>query len=151
MVDTKDLKSFGHCDCAGSSPASSTEISCKRLLLNPCGMFLFIHPSRICRILRPFGDVWSCALPGDAIWELEWYGVSRGAIYCALFYMGILMVVARGRAHCSAPLPGDGVWGVGVAGDAVGVDWVGDGTVLGSEGIKRDSGFSRWGWNGCQA
>ncbi len=25
MVDTKDLKSFGHCGCAGSSPASSTE------------------------------------------------------------------------------------------------------------------------------
>ncbi len=24
MVDTKDLKSFGHCDRAGSSPASST-------------------------------------------------------------------------------------------------------------------------------
>ena len=24
MVDTKDLKSFGHCGCAGSSPASST-------------------------------------------------------------------------------------------------------------------------------
>ena len=23
-VDTKDLKSFGHCGCAGSSPASST-------------------------------------------------------------------------------------------------------------------------------
>jgi len=26
MVDTKDLKSFGHCGCAGSSPASSTSI-----------------------------------------------------------------------------------------------------------------------------
>ena len=26
MVDTKDLKSFGHCDRAGSSPASSTTI-----------------------------------------------------------------------------------------------------------------------------
>ena len=25
MVDTKDLKSFGHYGCAGSSPASSTE------------------------------------------------------------------------------------------------------------------------------
>lgn len=25
MVDTKDLKSFGHCGCAGSSPASSTK------------------------------------------------------------------------------------------------------------------------------
>ena len=25
-VDTKDLKSFGHCGCAGSSPASSTSI-----------------------------------------------------------------------------------------------------------------------------
>ena len=25
MVDTKDLKSFGHCGCAGSSPAPSTE------------------------------------------------------------------------------------------------------------------------------
>jgi len=24
MVDTKDLKSFGYCSCAGSSPASST-------------------------------------------------------------------------------------------------------------------------------
>ena len=24
-VDTKDLKSFGYCSCAGSSPASSTE------------------------------------------------------------------------------------------------------------------------------
>ena len=24
-VDTKDLKSFGHCGCAGSSPASSTK------------------------------------------------------------------------------------------------------------------------------
>ena len=27
MVDTKDLKSFGHCGCAGSSPASSTRLS----------------------------------------------------------------------------------------------------------------------------
>jgi hypothetical protein len=27
MVDTKDLKSFGHCGCAGSSPASSTKKS----------------------------------------------------------------------------------------------------------------------------
>ena len=27
MVDTKDLKSFGHCGCAGSSPASSTKSS----------------------------------------------------------------------------------------------------------------------------
>ena len=26
-VDTKDLKSFGHCGCAGSSPASSTRLS----------------------------------------------------------------------------------------------------------------------------
>ena len=25
-VDTKDLKSFGHCGCAGSSPASSTQV-----------------------------------------------------------------------------------------------------------------------------
>ena len=25
MVDTKDLKSFGHCGCAGSSPAPSTK------------------------------------------------------------------------------------------------------------------------------
>ena len=25
MVDTKDLKSFGHCGCAGSSPAPGTE------------------------------------------------------------------------------------------------------------------------------
>ena len=25
MVDTRDLKSLGHCGCAGSSPASSTE------------------------------------------------------------------------------------------------------------------------------
>ena len=25
MVDTKDLKSFGYCSCAGSSPASSTK------------------------------------------------------------------------------------------------------------------------------
>ena len=27
MVDTKDLKSFGHCGCAGSSPASSTIVA----------------------------------------------------------------------------------------------------------------------------
>ena len=26
-VDTRDLKSFGHCGCAGSSPASSTRLS----------------------------------------------------------------------------------------------------------------------------
>ena len=31
MVDTKDLKSFGHCGCAGSSPAPGTE---KRLCQN---------------------------------------------------------------------------------------------------------------------
>ena len=30
MVDTKDLKSFGHCGCAGSSPASGT-IKSKRV------------------------------------------------------------------------------------------------------------------------
>ena len=30
-VDTKDLKSFGYCSCAGSSPASSTEF-CVNLL-----------------------------------------------------------------------------------------------------------------------
>ena len=27
-VDTKDLKSFGYCSCAGSSPASSTGVLC---------------------------------------------------------------------------------------------------------------------------
>ena len=34
MVDTKDLKSFGHCGCAGSSPASGTEIVDNRLIVN---------------------------------------------------------------------------------------------------------------------
>ena len=28
MVDTRDLKSLGHCGCAGSSPASSTKKGC---------------------------------------------------------------------------------------------------------------------------
>ena len=33
MVDTKDLKSFGHCGCAGSSPASSTGVKlCKSMI-----------------------------------------------------------------------------------------------------------------------
>ena len=30
MVDTRDLKSLGHCGCAGSSPASSTEKNCRQ-------------------------------------------------------------------------------------------------------------------------
>jgi hypothetical protein len=33
MVDTKDLKSFGHCGCAGSSPASSTDESANYLVI----------------------------------------------------------------------------------------------------------------------
>ena len=33
-VDTKDLKSFGYCSCAGSSPASSTGVLCFVLKIN---------------------------------------------------------------------------------------------------------------------
>ena len=40
LVDTKDLKSFGHCGRAGSSPASGTNKK-KRLSLQP--LFLFPH------------------------------------------------------------------------------------------------------------
>ena len=32
-VDTKDLKSFGHCGCAGSSPASSTWLKSRKSLI----------------------------------------------------------------------------------------------------------------------
>ncbi len=45
------------------------------------------------------------------------------------------MVVARGRAQWSAPLPDDVVWYVVVAGDAVWF-WVEDGTDSVSEGFK---------------
>ena len=34
MVDTKDLKSFGHCGCAGSSPASSTYLNANNLIMS---------------------------------------------------------------------------------------------------------------------
>ncbi len=33
MVDTKDLKSFGHYGCAGSSPASGTEMTDNYLII----------------------------------------------------------------------------------------------------------------------
>lgn len=44
MVDTKDLKSFDHCGCAGSSPASGTEVDCVLLfwLQNPSGFGAFL-------------------------------------------------------------------------------------------------------------
>ena len=42
-VDTRDLKSLGHCGCAGSSPASSTE----NLLCNFAEEILFYVLSRI--------------------------------------------------------------------------------------------------------
>ena len=39
-VDTRDLKSLGHCGCAGSSPASSTKKNRKLLIVN-CLRFSF--------------------------------------------------------------------------------------------------------------
>ena len=33
-VDTRDLKSLGHCGCAGSSPASSTGINANYLIMS---------------------------------------------------------------------------------------------------------------------
>ena len=33
-VDTRDLKSLGHCGCAGSSPASSTEVNANCLVMS---------------------------------------------------------------------------------------------------------------------
>ena len=40
-VDTRDLKSLGHCGCAGSSPASSTgKMLCKSMIY---GAFSFLY------------------------------------------------------------------------------------------------------------
>ena len=42
MVDTKDLKSFGHCGCVGSSPTSTT------LVRNECNGVQVYHPAHRC-------------------------------------------------------------------------------------------------------
>ena len=40
-VDTRDLKSLGHCGCAGSSPASSTRCNCNHWKTDDCD-FCFV-------------------------------------------------------------------------------------------------------------
>ena len=40
-VDTRDLKSLGHCGCAGSSPASSTRCNCNHWETDDCD-FCFV-------------------------------------------------------------------------------------------------------------
>ena len=43
-VDTRDLKSLGHCGCAGSSPASSTRCNCNHWKTDDCDfLFCIIH------------------------------------------------------------------------------------------------------------
>jgi hypothetical protein len=41
MVDTKDLKSFGHCGCAGSSPASSTNWNANCFIIKWLAFFFY--------------------------------------------------------------------------------------------------------------
>ena len=41
MVDTKDLKSFGHCGCAGSSPALGTMPKIKPVKITVLTGFVF--------------------------------------------------------------------------------------------------------------
>ena len=41
-VDTRDLKSLGHCGCAGSSPASSTRCNCNHWKTDDCD-FCFVY------------------------------------------------------------------------------------------------------------
>ena len=56
MVDTKDLKSFGHCGCAGSSPASSTGLKLHKSMIYGafficCFEFIFLsHRYRLLRV-----------------------------------------------------------------------------------------------------
>lgn len=45
LVDTKDLKSFGHCGRAGSSPASGTSITKWEESINFSSHFLFLRLS----------------------------------------------------------------------------------------------------------
>ena len=55
-VDTKDLKSFGHCGCAGSSPASSTGLKLHKSMIYGafficCFEFIFLsHRYRLLRV-----------------------------------------------------------------------------------------------------
>ena len=47
-VDTRDLKSLGHCGCAGSSPASSTKIYRQIIDFNCLAIFfVFSSPHRL--------------------------------------------------------------------------------------------------------
>ena len=48
MVDTKDLKSFGYCSCAGSSPAPSTFKDANHWLINRLAFFCFSDLHNIC-------------------------------------------------------------------------------------------------------
>ncbi len=54
MVDTRDLKSLGHCGCAGSSPASSTRKPFKQ---NLKGFSFYVYLPQ--NLLTTYGNRWS--------------------------------------------------------------------------------------------
>ena len=58
MVDTKDLKSFGHCGCAGSSPASSTKKNRQLPIFYMVGDFCFFSKSPQ-KVLLPGSNVFT--------------------------------------------------------------------------------------------
>ena len=63
-VDTRDLKSLGHCGCAGSSPASSTRKIAIIWMINGCD-FCFIYLHHICTT-ELMGHLGPLVIPGDS-------------------------------------------------------------------------------------
>ena len=51
-VDTRDLKSLGHCGCAGSSPASSTEVDANCLIFSSWHFLYLYFVSLKCHFIQ---------------------------------------------------------------------------------------------------